>query len=124
LSNYNLILLINTVHFNTCIRNGVQSDPHSFYEYSCLTIKHILCTWSLQIHYILYQSLVKPIVEFRSKLSNRFIHYDNESENLKPPVKFKLNILIESDVLINFLFDYSQDSSKSDLSKLIIIKSK
>ena len=66
---------------------------------------------------------MKPSIEFKSRLCNRFINYEETAESLEPLVKFKLNVLVESDVLINFLFDYSQDSSKSDLSKRLLLQS-
>lgn len=60
---------------------------------------------------------MRPGLDFKSKL------LANRSDNRVIPseadetVKFKLNVLVESDVLVNFLFDYSQDSSKVDVAK-------
>ncbi len=115
MSNYNLILLFKDIRLNSHLRRGIQDDPESLYQYNCLTINDILCTWSLQIHIILFESLVKPALDFRSKLPTQSVVDSSMSTN--DLVKFKLNVLVESDILINFLFDYSQDSSKVDVAK-------
>ncbi len=58
---------------------------------------------------------MKPALDFRSKLPTQSVVDSSMSTN--DLVKFKLNVLVESDILINFLFDYSQDSSKVDVAK-------
>lgn len=112
MSNFNLILLIKEVRSNTYLQCELENDAESLYHYHCITINDIICTWSLQIHYILYESLIKPGNELKQKFIHRFGEL-NESDKIDP-IKFKVNVLVESDILINFLFDYSQDSSKDE----------
>lgn len=61
---------------------------------------------------------MRPGLDFKSKLlGKRLDSHRVVPSEAKEAVKFKLNVLVESDVLVNFLFDYSQDSSKIDVAK-------
>ena len=112
-SNFNLILFIKEVNLNSYIKME-PTEPDGLTRYFCLTINGILCTWSLQIHYILYEALIKPSKEFQPKLFRKFNELCNKEPNLN---KFKLNVLVESDILFNLLFDFAQDSSKPEAAK-------
>lgn len=101
LSNYNILLLLQRLDLSTV----VQQDCENI----CLTLGDMLCTWSLRSHYILFESFVRPASNCRAKLCNKFVA---TSEQDLVPKKFKFSVLIESEMLVNFLFDYSLDSSK------------
>lgn len=61
---------------------------------------------------------MRPGLDFKSKLlGNRLDSHRVVPSEAEEALKFKLNVLVESDVLVNFLFDYSQDSSKIDVAK-------
>jgi len=71
-----------------------------------ICINDILLTWSLQIHFIIYDTLVKPFDQYKILLE---LITANDSFQKS---EANLNILIESSILVNFYFDYQQDSSK------------
>lgn len=98
--NLNLIFLFKCIQLNLLQRS----------EYY-LTVNDVLCTWSLKIHFILNEILFKHIHRLKGlSLFGRDKSTSNDDE-------FTLKILIESNMLVNFLFDYSQDSSKVDASR-------
>ena len=96
---YNLLFLVKIINLTK-----VSND-----YYIC--INDILLTWSLQIHFIIYDTLVKPFDQYKSLV--QLITNSGNFRGKKP--SFNLNLLIESNILINFLFDYQQDSSKTVL---------
>ena len=82
----NSVLLIEEIHLN-----------RSFNIYY-LVNKSIELTWSLETHYILYETIFEPLKALKTHRSSQELN------------KFKL--LVELDILINLEFDYKQDSSK------------
>jgi hypothetical protein len=90
--NLNLIFLLKSIQLN-------RMNECEYY----VTISDALCTWSLKIHFILNEIILKHL----SKLE-KFLPVDDRSASSD----FSLKILIESNMLVNFLFDYAQDSSK------------
>lgn len=113
MSNFNIILLVKNIDLDSYLKQANPKDSSSVFQYYCLTMSDVLLTWSLQIHYVVYESLIKPGLLAKSKL-NKCLIKNNLKPNEENNANFKLNVLIESDVLINFLFDYSQDSTKND----------
>lgn len=99
--NSNLICLFKMVSLN-------RSNENDYF----LTVNDILCTWSLKIHFILNEILFKPLFSMKKVFKS--------SENKSSDFKFKF--LIESNILVNFLFDYSQDSSKVECADTTSLK--
>lgn len=95
--NRNLIFLFKKIHLNLIEHN-------QYY----LTLNDILVTWSLKIHFILNEAVLKPAARLRELVrtcsSNPYFLKDS----------FELKFLVESSMLVNLLLDYSQDSSKID----------
>jgi hypothetical protein len=92
--NYNLLFLVKLINLTK-----LSNDYY-------LCINDILLTWSLQIHFIIYDTLVKPFDQYKILLE---LITSNDSFQKS---EANLNILIESSILVNFYFDYQQDSSK------------
>ena len=99
-ANFNLVFFVKKLNLNR-LKEEVE-----FVNY-LLSLDDVLCTWSLQIYFILHQTLLKSIDEIKNKINEKFFR---SKPGISAP--YKLNVLIESDILVNFLFDYSQDSSK------------
>ena len=116
MSNFNIILLVKNIDLDSYLKQANPKDPSSVFQYYCLTMSDVLLTWSLQIHYVIFESLIKPGLLAKSKLDKCLVNNNSES-NQEINRNFKLNVLIESDILVNFLFDFSQDSTKNDGNK-------
>ncbi|RNA29620.1 UPF0378 protein KIAA0100-like, partial [Brachionus plicatilis] len=82
--------------FKSLSLNGLDAN------YS-ISMADVLITWSLKCHFILDQIVLKPIQKCSHLLK---AHSDHDRPH------FSLKILVETNILLNFLFDYGQDSSK------------
>ncbi len=87
-SNFNLILVFKKIFLSS-------DDWNEFY----MSTNDMLFTWSFRLHFMLNEELIKPLLELKSL--HKSLSSDENTTNLK------FNFLIESNILVNFLFDYS-----------------
>ncbi|CAF0888712.1 unnamed protein product [Brachionus calyciflorus] len=93
-NNLNLVFLLKSVSLS-------KKNSNDYY----LTLNDVLITWSLKSHFILNEILFKPIKKYRNL-------FKKTNDTLVS--NFSLKILIQTNILFNMLFDYSQDSSKKE----------
>jgi hypothetical protein len=114
--NYNLVFLIKSINtIKTRLNENARASCVEYY----VCVNDILFTWSLQMHYIFYETLVEPFNGLNNQTGKNLIilsklkeYLGANGQHLLESEQSTLTILIESNILVNFLFDYSQDSSK------------
>ena len=70
-----------------------------------ISMEEALITWSLKSHFTLNETFFNPIRKYLKM-------FEKDSNPQSHSRDFGLKIFVETNILVNFLFDYSQDSSK------------
>lgn len=102
----NLVFLMKSINLSQTTSNG-----QDYY----MTFSDLLITWSFKTHYILNQTLLEPIYSRLDAI--KFLLNDEDllcDKNKEEKAPFRVRVMAESNILLNFLFDYSMDSSKVD----------
>jgi hypothetical protein len=100
--NQNLLFLLKKINLNLI-------DGNQYY----LSLNDVLVTWSLKIHFILNEVFFKHTSKVRDLIA-LLRRTENGVSSSTSRRQFDLKVIIESSMLINFLYDYSQDASKVD----------
>lgn len=99
--NQNLLFLLKKINLNLI-------DGNQYY----LSLNDVLVTWSLKIHFILNEVFFKHTSKVRDLIA--LLRGSENGVSTASRRQFDLKVIIESSMLINFLYDYSQDASKVD----------